>query len=146
MPSLFGRGKKNRQRSSPGQHVHGRVAAQPKLPLDQRQPERIDKILHTIQSRGACRLNDLADEFNLSKSYLQHLFKRQTGLRLGHLLAEQKLQRAAYFLKSTNMRIKEIAGAVGYEHSSSFIRAFERRFTETPQTYRHHCNHTKPNK
>jgi len=53
------------------------------------------------------------------------------------LLAEQKLQRAADLLKRTNMRIKEIAGAVGYEHTSSFIRAFERRFTVPPQAYRH---------
>jgi len=104
------------------------------------------RILQTIQSRGPCCLNELADEFNLSKSHLQHLFKRQTGLPLGHLLSEQKLQRAAYLLKSTNMRIKEIACAIGYEHTSSFIRAFERRFTMAPQAYRHHGDHSNANK
>jgi len=75
----------------------------------------------------------------LSKSHLQHLFKRQTGLCLGHLLIEQKLQIAARLLKSSQMRIKQIACAVGYEHTSSFTRAFERRFAEPPQLYRCHC-------
>jgi two-component system response regulator YesN len=74
------------------------------------------------------------------------LFKQQTGLRLGHLLAEQRLRNAAHLLKSTNMRIKEIACAVGYEHASSFIRAFERYFNEAPQAYRHRYNYTEFNK
>jgi len=101
------------------------------------QHQRIRKIFETIEAGRFCNLHRLAGEFNLSKSRLQHLFKQHTGLRLGHLIAEQKLQRAADLLKGTNMRIKEIAGAVGYEHTSSFIRAFERRFTVAPQAYRH---------
>jgi AraC-like DNA-binding protein len=82
----------------------------------------------------------------LSKSHLQHVFKRQTGLRLGHLIVEQKLQRAAYLLKSSNLRIKEIASSVGYEHTSSFTRAFERRFATSPQAYRHRCIAQNANK
>jgi AraC-like DNA-binding protein len=34
------------------------------------------------------------------------------------------------------MRIKEIAHTVGYEHTSSFIRAFERHFMQAPHLYR----------
>jgi two-component system response regulator YesN len=82
----------------------------------------------------------------LSKSHLQHVFKRQTGLRLGQLIVEQKLRRAAHLLKSSNLRIKEIASSVGYEHTSSFIRAFERRFAEAPQAYRHRCIAQNANK
>ncbi len=113
-----------------------RVATQPNSPTDELQQERVSKILETIKSGRLCSLHGLAGELNLSESHLQHLFKRQTGLRLGHLIVEQKLQRAAHLLKSTNMRIKEIAGAVGYEHPSSFIRAFARRFMQAPQAYR----------
>jgi AraC-like DNA-binding protein len=107
------------------------------------QQERISKILETIKSGRLCTLHGLAGEFNLSKSHLQHLFKRQTGLRLGHLIVEQKLRRAAHLLKNSNLRIKEIASAVGYEHASSFIRAFERRFVEAPHAYRHRRNRSK---
>ncbi len=122
------------------------VAAQSNPPSHELQQERVSRILETIKSGRLSSLHGLAGEFNLSKSHLQHLFKRQTGLRLGHLLVEQRLQKAADLLKSTNMRIKEIACAVGYEHTSSLIRAFERRFTEAPQAYRHRCNHPTANK
>jgi|SRR5215471_10541865 len=100
------------------------------------QQERINKVLEVIESGTSYSLERLASEFNLSKSHLQHLFKQQTGLRLGHIISEQRLNRAAQLLKNTHMRIKEIADAAGYEHTSSFIRAFERRFTQAPQAYR----------
>lgn len=101
------------------------------------EPEgRMLKIIKMIQAEPLCRINDLAREFNLSHSHLEHLFKRETGVPLGQLLAEQRLRRAAYLLSDTNLRIKQIAQAVGYEHTSSFVRAFERHFAKTPRVYR----------
>lgn len=100
------------------------------------QERRVLKILQMIQSQPLRRIEDLAREFNLSHSHLEHLFKQQTGVSLGQLLTEQKLGRAAYLLLHTNMRVKEIAHTVGYEHTSSFIRAFERHFTQAPHLYR----------
>jgi two-component system response regulator YesN len=103
---------------------------------------RVLKILQMIQSEPLCRIDDLAREFNLSHSYLEHFFKKQTGVALGQLLTEQRLRRAAYLLSQTNLRIKEIAQAVGYEHTSSFVRAFERCFAKAPRQYRREA--TKP--
>jgi transcriptional regulator GlxA family with amidase domain len=103
---------------------------------------RVLKILEMIQSEPLCRIHDLARAFNLSNSYLEHLFKKQTGVPLGQLLTEQRLRRAACLLAQTNLRIKEIAQAVGYEHTSSFVRAFERYFAKAPRLYRHEA--TKP--
>jgi AraC-like DNA-binding protein len=144
MPSSsFGAGTNSSQPLSARKHIKERVAPQSNPPTDELQEERISKILETIKSGRLCSLHGLAAEFNLSKSHLQHVFKRQTGLCLGHLLFEQKLQRAADLLKSSNLRIKEIASAVGYQHTSSFIRAFERRFSEAPQTFRRYCNRSK---
>lgn len=137
MPSSsFGAGTNRSQPLSAGKHIEARIAIQPHAPTDELRQGRVSRILEAIKSGRHCSLHGLASEFNLSKSHLQHLFKRQTGLRLGQLLVEQKLQRAAHLLNNGNLRIKEIASAIGYEHTSSFIRAFERRFSEAPQTYR----------
>src|SRR5262252_4669083 len=100
------------------------------------QRERVNKVLEAIASGRSYSLERLASEFNLSKSHLQHLFKHETGLCLGHMMIEQRLDKAARLLKGTNMRIKEIADQVGYEHTSSFTRAFERRFAQAPKAYR----------
>ena len=100
------------------------------------QERRVLKILQMIQSQPLRRIEDLAREFNLSHSRLEHLFKQETGVSLGQLLTEQRLSRAAYLLLHTNMRVKEIAHTVGYEHTSSFVRAFERHFMQAPRLYR----------
>jgi len=100
------------------------------------QDGRLRKLLQMIQSERLGRIHDWAAKFNLSHSHLQHLFKRATGIRLGRVLHEQRLQRAVWLLENSAMSVKEIANAVGYEHTSSFTRAFERRFAQAPRRYR----------
>lgn len=97
---------------------------------------RLRKVLQKIASDSPQKIQDLAVECNLSESHLQHLFKECTGLGLGRLLADQRMQRAAKLLGQTNLSIKEIAWTVGYEHTSSFTRAFERYFREAPRCFR----------
>jgi len=97
---------------------------------------RVLKILKMVESGSTFAIRDLAAEFRLSPGYLQRLFKNETGICMGEWLSEQRLQRAAYLLSSSYMSIKEITHAIGYEHTSSFIRAFERRFLQAPARYR----------
>ena len=97
---------------------------------------RLRKVLQKIASDSPQTIQDLALECNLSESHLQHLFKESTGLGLGRLLIDQRMQRAAELLAQTNLSIKEIAWTVGYEHTSSFTRAFERHFREAPRCFR----------
>jgi two-component system response regulator YesN len=98
--------------------------------------ERVQGILQMIKSGTTFAVSDLAIKFHLSSSYLRRLFKRQTGASIRELLNDQKLQRAAKLLANSNMSVKEIAYSVGYGHTSSFIRAFERCFTRAPARYR----------
>jgi transcriptional regulator GlxA family with amidase domain len=140
MASSFRVSKINTKPRSPGKALEERVATQPDSPTHELYGARVGKILEIIKSGRPCTVHGLAVEFNLSDSHLQHLFERKTGLRLGRLLTEQRLQIAAGLLKSSQMRIKQIASTVGYEHTSSFSRAFERRFAESPWAYRKHNN------
>jgi transcriptional regulator GlxA family with amidase domain len=98
---------------------------------------RVRKVLQKIASDSPQKIQDLALECNLSESHLQHLFKESTGLGLGRLLIEKRMRRAAELLEQTDLSIKEIAWTVGYEHTSSFTRAFERHFREAPRCFRH---------
>jgi AraC-like DNA-binding protein len=72
----------------------------------------------------------------LSPSHTQRLFKQETGTRLGEWLIEQRLQRAALLLQHSYLSVKEITHTVEYGHVSSFTRAFERRFGDSPTIYR----------
>ena len=98
--------------------------------------ERLRRVLHVIEKEPHRHIHELALECNLSQSHLQHLFKQHTGFRLGHVLNQRRLERAAELLLHSNMSVKEVASAVGYEHTSSFSRAFMRYFRTAPTQYR----------
>ena len=105
--------------------------------------ERVQRILRTVESGNTFRVRDLALEVHLSPSHLQRLFKHQTGVSIGGWLHEQRLQRAAHLLANRYLSVKEIAYTIGYEHASSFVRAFGRRFAQAPAHYRKHIDCTK---
>ena len=97
---------------------------------------RLRRVLQMIESHPSLNIRELALACNLSESHLRHLVKQNTGFGLGRLLTEQRMKCATAFLAHTDMSIKEIACAVGFEHTSSFARAFERHFRQTPGCYR----------
>jgi AraC-like DNA-binding protein len=102
--------------------------------------ERLQKLLDTVNSGSSKTIRDLACEFNMSTSHIQHLFKAQTGSCLGRTLTGERLRKAATLLLEGNLSVKEIAYIVGYKHPSSFIRAFERSFGQAPSRYRQAMN------
>ena len=104
----------------------------PEMPLERR----VREFLERTETRPVVTIRDLASAFRLSRSHLQKTFKLQTGVCMGEWITEYRLQRAAHLLENSCLSVKEIAYTIGYEHPSSFIRAFERRFTEAPTGYR----------
>ena len=97
---------------------------------------RVRAVLAFLAERSVCSVRELAREVHLSRGRLQSLFKKEMGVLISDYLAEQKLQKAARLLRASSLSIKEIAFAVGYEHHSSFTRAFENRFSQSPKQYR----------
>jgi AraC-like DNA-binding protein len=97
---------------------------------------RLRTVIGLVESGSSYTSRDLAARVRLTPSALRRLFKHETGVRFGEWITERRLQRAAYLLADSFLSIKEITHAVGYEHPSSFIRAFERRFTLPPTSYR----------
>ncbi len=142
--SRVGSAKRNRTDiASVGARPPGGRSSWPRTSTGELLDGRVRRILESIESGKTLTIHNLAVEFNLSPSYLQHLFKRETGVGMGEWLSETRLQRAARLLANGYMSVKEIAHGVGYEHVSSFIRAFERRFALTPARYRKRRNHAK---
>jgi transcriptional regulator GlxA family with amidase domain len=113
-----------------------RAAANGGATISEARDRRIREVLALIQNGPASSVGELADKVRLSRGQLQRLFKRQTGAHISDFLVEQRLQRAAHLLAVSNLSIKEIAYTVGYEHHSSFTRAFANRFAQSPKDYR----------
>jgi AraC-like DNA-binding protein len=93
-------------------------------------------VIQSIESSLPHSVRELAQQVHLSPTHLQRLFKQETGVRIRDLLTERRLTKAVNLLTTTDMEIKEVAYLVGYGHHSSFVRAFQRRFGQSPKRYR----------
>ena len=98
--------------------------------------KRLQKVLQSIESQLPHSVRELAEQVHLSPAHLQRLFKQETGVHISELLCERRLTMAANLLTTTDMEIKEVAYLVGYGHHSSFVRAFNRRYGQSPKRYR----------
>ena len=116
-------------------HVHGQSAATPAATPVVRQ-RRLCRVLEMIEAEPSISIRELALEIDLCPDYLQRLFKREAGVHIHDLIAARRLQRAAQLLSASNMPVKQIAYTAGYQHHSSFVRAFQRRFGEAPTDFR----------
>lgn len=97
---------------------------------------RIAKVISFVNHAPHLRRRDLAGLVNLSVWHLVRLFKKETGMQMNQYLQQRRLQNAAQLLLTSNDSIKMISFKCGYQHSSSFVRAFIQRFGQSPQAYR----------
>jgi AraC-like DNA-binding protein len=118
-------------------HTTGKSALHsPLSPLPLVLEDRLMRVLEIVESQPGVSVHELASAVGLSPTHLQRVFKRATGLDVHELLAERRCQAAAHLLAAGDKQVKEIAHVVGYEHAPSFVRAFQRRFGQTPGLYR----------
>ena len=82
------------------------------------------------------RLQDLADEANLSIYYYSHKFKERTGFAPMDYLTNTRIEKAKALLIETDMSIEEIAGQVGYAASAGLIKAFKKVEGVSPNRFR----------
>ena len=81
-------------------------------------------------------LDDLAEEFQLSKSYLNLIFQKYTKKAPLDLFVTLKMTEACKLLKSTNMYIYEVANAVGYKDQYYFSRMFKKVIGTSPKEFK----------
>ena len=82
-------------------------------------------------------LDELAKLNHISKYHYHRIFKEQTKENFTNTLTSIRLQKAANLLISnSHSTITEISNACGYSSHSSFIKAFKKKFTFTPSSWR----------
>lgn len=81
-------------------------------------------------------LNTLAQALNTNASYLSTLFKREMGKTLTEYVTQKRMEKAAVYLKNTNLQIQAIAQQCGIWDVNYFARLFKRAYQKTPKEYR----------
>ena len=81
-------------------------------------------------------ISAMADEMNITLSWLSTLFKQNAGKNLNGYVAEKRLEHACELLRSPQHSIGEIAHLCGYEDAGYFSSLFRRKMGMNPTEYR----------
>jgi AraC-like DNA-binding protein len=81
-------------------------------------------------------LTKVAKFVNISPNHLSDKFKEVTGLNFVDCIARTRTERARELLQNSNLRISEIAFAVGFQSLSQFNRVFKKLSGKSPTAYR----------
>lgn len=81
-------------------------------------------------------LEKVAEYLQLSPSYLSNVFKKETGQNFIDYVTEVRIGRAKFLLKTTDLKMAEIAREVGYADEYYFSKVFKKNVGESPLKYR----------
>lgn len=113
------------------------AALQSIVPLD----SQLTKVFQFIEANyhQSIGLNEVAQAFGYSPSYLTGLVRRQTGQTVNDWIIERRMAAAQALLLESNQSVNQIAEAVGYQNVGHFFRQFRQRQGTSPQNWRNAC-------
>ena len=99
--------------------------------------ERIVEIMRYVQANyKSVTLDELSENFHLSKPYLSKYIKEHTGATFQEAVKKARMKKARAMLKETNQTVESIAANVGYETVEHFNRLFKKTYQMTPVQFR----------
>lgn len=99
--------------------------------------QKITEILHYINSHLSDDLSieTLAKKFFISRRYLMHIFKEETGHSIGKYVNAKRLFSARDKIRH-GMSLTEACYSSGFQHYSTFTRSYYRMFRTTPGAFK----------
>lgn len=73
---------------------------------------------------------------NMSQSQFGRTFKKETGKTFKEYILFKKIERAKFYIKTTNKSFSEISDLLGFEDSSYFTKLFKKYELITPSEYK----------
>ena len=81
-------------------------------------------------------IDSICHDLNLSRSYVQHLYREYFGTSLSQEIKECRMEYAKHLLSATKMTVCEISSACGYNYDVHFMRLFKKTVGISPLEYR----------
>ena len=105
---------------------------------DQRERHVLQKVHEWIRINAFedISVNQIADQFNYSPSYLSTIYKQHFGISITTQISKIRIERAEELLLSTSMSVQQVAEASGYNDAKYFMRVFKQHTGLTPTRYR----------
>lgn len=112
--------------------------SEPELLSDSPIHRRISEIAAYICDHyaDAGSLEQVAQHFYMSKSYLNRVFKECTGYTVNEYINVNRIQQARKLLAETTLPVSDIASSLGYESVTYFEKVFRKHTETSPLKYR----------
>jgi len=81
-------------------------------------------------------LDEIANNYEISKEYLATIFKKYMGITVGTYLKDIRLKSAYRDLVNADYSINQLAFDNGFPNIKSFINSFKEQYGETPYKYK----------
>lgn len=106
----------------------------------------IKRAISLLESNHAkdISVSAIADSLNLSVSYLQHLFKAETGMSIKRKLNIIRVTHARQLIADTNYTIQKIASDVGYNSVQELNTNFKKIAGCSPSEFKRNKNEINP--
>lgn len=75
---------------------------------------------------------NVCDHIGITKIYFGRLFQKEEGISFGTYINQCRIEQAKSILEKTNMRVSEVAGAVGFSNTKYFSVVFKSTTGMTP--------------
>jgi len=82
----------------------------------------------------------LAEQLNLSASYLSDMLRSLTGQNAQQHIHNKLIEKAKEILSTSNLSVAEVAYRLGFEHPQSFNKIFKRKTNLSPLEFRQSFN------
>ncbi len=108
------------------------------LGLERAEPAEIWKARKFIHEHADedLSLTEVGKLVNISANHLSEKFKEVAGINFVHYVARIRVGKACDLLRNSNLRISEIAFAVGFQSLSQFNRVFKKLTQKSPTQFR----------
>jgi len=90
-------------------------------------------------------LGQVAKAASTSTNYFSEKFKEATGVTFVRYVARARFEKATALLSDSDLRVSEIAFAVGFQSLSQFNRTFKRLAGKSPKVFRAAAHHRNGN-
>jgi AraC-like DNA-binding protein len=100
----------------------------------------VARFIHHNASRPDCRIKNLAETLYLSPTRASHVVKEIFGISFQELIINERIARAKKLLSSSDMRLAEVALAVGIPNVYHFSRLFKRETGFSPGRFKRQAN------
>ena len=106
--------------------------------MDEHNRRMVEEILAYIEKNysGDLSMDDLTEQFHISKTYISRLLKKYAGKSFLEYLTDVRFRHVEQLIGMNKYKQYEIADMVGYKDFGYYIKVFKKRYGITPNEFR----------